>query len=215
MSIIVAITGRPRVGKDTLGEYLIDNHDYASLAIADPLYDEVAAAFGVSPLVLKSREWKENPQNCLAIWQCDDPEYRQMMKARGEDVITPRTSRYHLRYWGTEYRRARNPFYWADASRGALKAAEGRSIVITDMRAYDRTFTEYTFFREYAAQHGMDFALVEVLRENGEAWGHSSDDRFLDHMIDLTVTNHEGSPEGMFLAVEDYLAFLNVTGAAK
>jgi hypothetical protein len=212
MSIIVAVTGMPRVGKNTLGEYLQSAFEAEAIAIADPLYEEVADAFGVSIQELKTREWKETPQNCLAIWQSKDPDFRQMMKARGEDVITPRTSRYLLRYWGTEYRRMRDPFYWANASFPALKYAGERPVVITDMRAYDRTFTEFCFFREYAAQNDKGFALIEVLRKNGEAWGHSSDDRFPEHMIDLTVTNVEGDPAAMCEAVYNFLSCTNNGG---
>lgn len=198
MSILIAINGKPRSGKNTLADFLTANLGGAQFAIADPLYSEVAHAFCTTPEALKTHTAKTVEDDMLAGWRSDDPGYRAMLKRMGEDLFSPRTSRYHLRFWGTEYRRNREPRYWADKLLMRLAATPAEQpIVIDDMRAYDKKYLEYAVLREYAAQTGRQFMLIEVQREGEEAWGHSSDDAFPDHMVDLHLKNVTGRPEVM------------------
>lgn len=208
MRFLVCVSGMPRSGKNTLAGQLRDAYGFGEVAIAAPLYEEVARAFGVKVSELQSNEWKTTPQNLLASWCADEPDYRKMLKGMGVDLFTPQTSRFHLRHWGTEYRRSRDPMYWANAMLPSLDGIPG-SIVINDMRRMDANFTEYHFLREYAAKHHMQFALVTVSRDGQEAWGHSSDDPFPDHMVDLAVTNVEGDPTAMLGTVTHYINALH------
>lgn len=214
MSIVVAVTGKPRCGKNTLANWLQAKKKFDQFAIAHPLYEEVATAFDTTVEALQTHEAKTIPSDLLAGWRANDPDYRLMLKGMGEDLFTPRTSRYHLRFWGTEYRRKRQPRYWADRLLSRLDVIQGAvSIVIDDMRAYDRAYTEYAVLREFASRTGRRFMLVEVQRDGEEPWGHSSDDRFPDHMIDLTLRNVEGRPDVMLKLA--YQHILEMTGNTK
>ena len=207
MSIVVCLTGLPRCGKNTLAKFLAEHpsFDFAEHAVADPLYEEVSESFSVSVEDLKSHEWKTTPQNILASWRSDDPDYRDLCRKMGIDMVEPKTSRFHLRTWGTEYRRMRDAEYWVNKLTPRLAAEEREDIVINDFRAFDKAQTEYTHLRQFAATTGRKFALIEVLADWSEAAAHSSDDRFPEHMIDMTVRNVYDNPRVMARAVEEFI----------
>jgi hypothetical protein len=56
---VLAISGWKGSGKDTLANYLIEDHGFKRIAFADPLKDAVAKEFGIP------REW------------CDDPHFKE------------------------------------------------------------------------------------------------------------------------------------------
>lgn len=56
--IIIGLTGRARVGKDTLADYLCINHGFTRLAFADPLRDALELGLGIESHHL--REDKES-----------------------------------------------------------------------------------------------------------------------------------------------------------
>lgn len=64
MSVIVGLVGFASSGKDTVGQYLVDNYGFTSLAFADALKDCLSAIFGWDREMLagrspESRKWRE------------------------------------------------------------------------------------------------------------------------------------------------------------
>lgn len=117
---IIGLTGFAGSGKDTVADILVSDHGFVKFSFSDALYDEVAAAFGVSKRLLQDRVEKEEYQECLSLTNCDDGEFsamvlrleNSMIDDLAESLIAPRKPRDVLQLWGTEYRRAQDPNYW-------------------------------------------------------------------------------------------------------
>lgn len=200
MKYIVAFTGKPRVGKGTAAEPLLKK-GFFKAAFGDALYHEVAIAFGVTESELRSDYWKREPINLLSNRSCGSAKYRAMLEAMGEDSKIPRTSRYHLQRWATEYRRSHDPLYWVRRVEEKLQMVSG-NIVIDDLRFPD---TEYVFLRHLAEKTGRKLVVVEIVREGIEGSNHVSDKQFPFGLIDHVIENVPGFPEVARYEVLNYL----------
>jgi hypothetical protein len=191
----------PGVGKDTLAAYLIQSYGFTRVAYAEALYLEVANAFGVSVEFLEHRETKETPLEALCLANCCDLGFVAQMLALypGEpiaDLAAPRSPRWVLQNWGTEYRRRLfSETYWLDRVDAKIAAAGGRDIVITDVR----------FPNEIEHVLSLGGSLVRVRRveleeqmKDSPAVKHDSQTKIKSYSADLEVFNTEGHPEEMF-----------------
>lgn len=132
--VLIGLTGPKGAGKDTVADFLVEQHGYTKLAFADALRIEVCKAFDVAEFVLTERETKEHPMSALALNRCMDSEF---IKHVHGDLHKPRSPRQIMQWWGTEYRRANNPHYWLDAftTRFVKVHRDGQNrIVVTDIR---------------------------------------------------------------------------------
>lgn len=109
---IIALHGKAGAGKDTFADRLVEKHGFVKRGFADPLYEEVAAAFDVGVGWLRDRQRKESPQDLLRVARCRDKAFRQLMEALGEGLLEMRSPRWVLQKWGTEYRRGQNDRHW-------------------------------------------------------------------------------------------------------
>lgn len=138
--IIVALTGPAEVGKDTVGDYLVEHYGFAKLAFADTIRNEVGRAFDVSVKLLEQRETKDHPMSALALGRCMDPAFVNRvlsLHASAVDLRKPRSPRQITQWWGTEYRCADDPYYVVDAltTRFVKAHSEGQQrFVVTDVR---------------------------------------------------------------------------------
>tara|TARA_R110002072_G_scaffold151470_2_gene300802 strand:- start:13884 stop:14405 length:522 start_codon:yes stop_codon:yes gene_type:complete len=57
--MLVGITGKSGVGKDTAADALVRNHGYVKYSLAEPLKAALNAMFGWSPDLWNDRGWKE------------------------------------------------------------------------------------------------------------------------------------------------------------
>lgn len=145
---IIGLCGLVNVGKDTVGEILVARVGFRQMSFAGPLKAEVSEAFGVEPLVFVRREHKELPMRELALSRCLDKAFISMtllhlMEAepqipRTEQLAKPRSPRQIMQLWGTEYRRALEPNYWARQVASHIKylmdECHERRFVVTDVR---------------------------------------------------------------------------------
>jgi hypothetical protein len=203
--MLVALHGQPRHGKDTLADALVAWQGYRKFAFADPVYAAVAAMFCVTQEIIRSDDWKKNPQEMLCGLQCEHPGYRAWLKENGHDLWEARTSRFHLRMFGTEYTHSTDPMKWINETRDKMMQFPHADIVISDVR-FPRT--EYEFLRRYAAGTGRGFTLIEVMKEGEErvpASGHVSDIPFPSQLVDLQVINPYGHPERMLQTAWDHI----------
>lgn len=116
---LIGLTGFAGSGKDTVADILVEDHGFAKFSFSDALYREVSASFGVSEIVLRDRETKEKPLECLSLIQCDDADFiaTTWIKDGSPTGIAAflsrsRSPRDILQLWGTEYRRTQDPDYW-------------------------------------------------------------------------------------------------------
>ena len=144
-SIIIGLTGLAGAGKDTVADTLVTHAGFRKIAFADALRQEVAGAFrlGGYAHILSERITKERPLALLALWQCQNQDFVNMV-SQIEDAPSLyefmrqfRSPRHIMQLWGTEYRRAQQPNYWSTkvAMQIAAGIAEGEDRwVITDCR---------------------------------------------------------------------------------
>lgn len=204
---LVAFHALPRSGKTTATEPLT-RRGFFKGSFGDEIYVEVAEAFGVTVEELRSHAWKTTPVNLLSIRSCDCATFRGIMKSLGEDMSAPRTSRFVLQRWATEYRRAQDPLYWVKTLDEKLRGVTG-NIVIDDLRRYP-VDTEYPYLRDLAQKTDRELRIIEILCPwRNYATTHVSDDHLPFHLIDLVVENIEGHPEVM---QEEILNYLYPTG---
>jgi len=216
---LLGLHSLPRAGKDTLAKELIEHHGFVRFSFAGPLYEEVSQAFGAAIELLESDDWKKRPQKSLALLNCNDPAFRGLMESLGFTMDEPLTSRQILQNWGTEYRRHQNKSYWTDQMWDRLGAFFERGedgyasnenrAVITDARVYkdgegEVSYDEAELLDEFGHMAGVKYRMVEILRDGTQGSEHSSDLRFPDPDIHLTITN-DSTPEQMRLNVVAYL----------
>lgn len=137
---IIGLTGLMGSGKDTIADILRKERYYVPVAFADPLRQEIMDAFGIPIEVLTDRATKEAATPQLALSRCRDFDFEACMinynKTPLLDMTAPRSPRWILQHWGTEYRRAQDPHYWTKAMNRRLShlSNQGQSIVVTDVR---------------------------------------------------------------------------------
>lgn len=133
---LIGLTGRAGAGKDTCAEILA-HYGFRALAFADPLRDEVCEAYGVPRSVLVQRTAKETPQQSLAVVHCRNLSFRCCIERLGYDTEEPRSPRWVMQRWGTEFRREQNPRYWIsqwERRVQTLRAAGRHRLIVTDVR---------------------------------------------------------------------------------
>lgn len=136
--LLIGLTGRPLAGKDTIGQ-LLTASGFWTMSFADALRHECAAAWGVTPYTFTDRASKETPLARLAVARCRDIGFRLLGADpdRDWDLEAPRSPRWVMQHWGTEYRRAQRPHYWVERARDhiqALRREQRTRIVVTDVR---------------------------------------------------------------------------------
>jgi hypothetical protein len=218
---IIALHGLPRAGKDTLAGLIVRNglrfagaiDPPIQFAFADALYADVAAMFEVSIADLHSHAWKTEPQEDLALWHCQHPTYRAWLRQRPTPVFDPQTSRFHLRYYGTEYTAEYSTRdHWARklvATLDTYDEVHDGVIVITDLRRYGHSMHELEALRLWAHLHLRALIVVHIERPGyvPTAPAHSSDAVFPPGTSQVTLTNAEGAPpEAMLQQLTTFLA---------
>ena len=141
--ILIGLTGAPLAGKDTTAQILAEA-GFISIAFADALRAELAHAWQVDQRLFTTRTTKEEPTDALAIQLCSDAGFLRLAAAQGWDPAEPRSPRWALQRWGTDYRRAQRADYWAAQVEQwihAQRLAGRRQIVCTDVRFPDEVAT--------------------------------------------------------------------------
>lgn len=64
---LIGLTGRAGVGKDTVADYLENNHGFTKMSFATPLKRALASMLGVSMAMFENRKWKETELPDLGI----------------------------------------------------------------------------------------------------------------------------------------------------
>lgn len=205
MGVIVALHGLPNAGKDSVADEMVAGHGYVKLAFANALYGDLSHLFQVPVSFLRERESKQTPQERLCIFNCVNPEYRKFLRDKGEDVYTPRTSRYHLDRYGTDYMRRIDPMHWVKQVTSRLDQNDAEDVVISDLRAYS-DFREYIGLRRFASYSGRRLLVVNLLREGAKAPDdHEAHAPLPPHAVDLHVINHDGRLSDAVASIVGYV----------
>ena len=221
MRTLIGLVGLKGCGKDTAADMLAA-HGFARMAFADELYREVARAYAVTPYFLSRRETKETPLERLALKYCWDDRFVGLFTADevcaglefDEVLSAPRSPRWLLQQWGTEYRRKSRwgrEDYWVDPVMRKIDAKpRGAKIVLADVR-------EAAEVHAIAARGGhlvrirrrkVEEEDAQAVRTGCAAALHSSETLARECVVDFEVQNVEGDPHAMRRALESYLARL-------
>ena len=131
MNNIIGIVGFLGSGKNTVGNFLIDQHNYRRDSFAGPLKDIVGIVFGWDRELLEgetaeSREWRDQPD----VWWEDRLDWANHKLNYMKRRFTPRLA---LQLWGTDV--LRNHFFdsiWIASLEYRMIGAQ--NTVITDCR---------------------------------------------------------------------------------
>ena len=162
--ILIGLTGRAGVGKDTAGDYLVAQHGFARYAFADPIKAALCAmlgSVGLSPQSFAYRELKEHPLHHIG----KSP--RQLAQTLGTE-------------WG---RNLVHPDLWlilAEMAWRDIQACGAKGLVITDVR-FDN---EAEWIRN---QGGKVICIARPQAESVSA--HASEAGVSAELIDLHLMN--------------------------
>jgi hypothetical protein len=144
--MIISLSGMIGSGKDTVADYLCDNHGFTRMSFAKYVKDVVSIIFGWDREMLEGRtEEARRLRDEVDVWWTDNLDL-------GVDV----TPRWVLQYFGTEVMRNKfHPDIWVLAAEQGLRQNEGKNLVFTDSR----------FLNELAMLQRRDAILVGIYRK--------------------------------------------------
>ena len=134
--LIIALTGRPGVGKDSIGDVLAPQQGFARIAFADALRREVCEAWRIDLRMLTDRPTKELELPALAAGMCSDPAFMRWVADGGDSLTAPRSPRWTLQRWAS-FKRQFTPDYFARIVERWIRRQLGSGwtrIVVTDLR---------------------------------------------------------------------------------
>lgn len=194
---LIGLTGRVGAGKDSCAAVLA-RHGYKRIALADAVRSEIAYAWHIDPRVLTDRETKDRPLPSLCVGNCQDPGFLRWAVYVGHNLYDPRSPRWLMQRYATEYRRQQDPLYWVRivAEWVNRQLASGyRHLVVTDVRLGN----------EAAAVASLGGALLRVHRPDlppmePDTTGHSSE-QHAELPVDGDISN-DGSLDALATEVE-------------
>lgn len=113
MTALIALTGAPGVGKDTVARIIqAASPQTRAIAFADALRREVVAAWGIDLAMLTEPATKEHPITALAADRCAHDDFCRWLVREGcDDITAPRSPRWVMQQWGS-YQRSKNPQHY-------------------------------------------------------------------------------------------------------
>ena len=134
--LIIALTGRPGAGKDSIADVLAPQQGFARIAFADALRREVCEAWRSVLRMLTDRPTKELELPALAAGMCSDPAFMRWVADGGDSLTAPRSPRWTLQRWAS-FKRQFTPDYFASIVERWIRRQLGSGwtrIVVTDLR---------------------------------------------------------------------------------
>jgi hypothetical protein len=218
---IIGLTGAKGAGKDTAAAALVEQLGFRRIAFADALYLEVADAFGVTVPHLANRDTKETPLPELAIDRCADRLFIEALRATAVDcgvpldMDCPRSPRWILQRWGTEYRRqyCHDDAYWLDQVQRVIDTNPARDFVVTDVRylneaQFIRRAGEHRCSRLVRVRRALLATLGACDQPANDTAAHRSETELLAYPADLEIVNEEGCAPVMIEALLDWVGGL-------
>lgn len=134
--LIVALTGKPGVGKDSIGDVLAPQQGFVRIAFADALRREVSEAWRIDLRMLTDRPTKEWPIAALAAGMCSSTSFQTWCLNGGESLTEPRSPRWVLQRWASFHRRFEPEYYAQMVEQWIVQRLEHgqRRFVVTDLR---------------------------------------------------------------------------------
>ena len=205
---------RGKSGKDTLIEHIeASGLKVHRVAFADTLKRECASVLSYSThqaLEVEKRchsSVKDVDYAWLAIEAIPKSAYRDWLSRHTDHSFTkPRSLRWHLQQYGTEYIREHlgKPNHWLD--QGILDVLNGTAdpsvdvVVVTDMRLPNE-YQQLTLMGSVPVRIVRNWHIPEV----DTVPYHQSDIALMAHRFDALVVNEWGKPEAMLNQIKEFL----------
>ena len=204
---VIALTSvRGRSGKDTLIEELRKaGHTVTRVAFGDTLKEACATALANETftrhdlLEFFHSDAKDERMPGLAVDKIQEGPYKDWLWAFCSDRFSPRTPRWHLQQYGTEYRREflKNPTVWLDAGLKEIKEAPEGLVVVTDMRQQN----EYAALTKFSVDRPKAYTVrlhrMWFVPGVDDAGYHKTDLDLIGNSMSAVVLNEWGNPAGM------------------
>lgn len=134
---LIALTGRAGAGKDSVAAALVRHRNYRTIAFADAVRAEIAAAWRVDWRMLADPATKEWAIPALAIGNCGDTDFVRAMAGQ-HDLTAPRSARWLMRAWAQDFQKWRHgDDYYAGQVLRWLRRQVGTGwtrLLVTDLR---------------------------------------------------------------------------------
>jgi hypothetical protein len=186
-TLVIGFGYKARHGKDTAAQAIIDaypQYDVRKYPFAAALKAEVnqaAEKAGGFEFLIAQMRFTHN----LPDWVVYEP------NADMSDPMCPLgKQRTLLQWWGTEYRRAQDPYYWVKKTNKKIEIDKPQVALITDMR----------FPNEFWWVQSVDGVTCKVERAgflDSHANAHSSENAIADAPFDFEILHGEGDIEGL------------------
>jgi hypothetical protein len=134
--IVIALTGKPGAGKDTIADMLSPEMGFQRIAFADALRREIAEAWRMPVAMLTDRPTKEWAVPIFAVGMCSDLGFMSWCHEQGESLSEPRSPRWVMQNWG-DYKRRHAPDHYAQIVARWVNRKIGAGwtrFVVTDLR---------------------------------------------------------------------------------
>lgn len=123
--MLIGLAGYKGSGKDTVGAYLVEKHDFTRLAFAHKLKQSVDGLMNTS--IEQQDSWKNDPDVKVVIVRDVDGQYPTILKSQ--------TFREFLQRYGTEaHRDIFGDDFWVNAILPEVFRHENKKLVVTDVR---------------------------------------------------------------------------------
>lgn len=196
---IIGLTGLPGAGKDTVADFMVAAYGYVKMAFADPLKGEIAKAFNIDVALFYDVQAKQYVTPRLAIDKCHDSDFFEWFETNHPHTPNylriPRSPRWWMQTWGTEYRRGQDSRYWIKRMEALIHAhPDAQRIVVSDVR-----FPNEAMLLSNIADK---FDIWHLIRPDGgyHATTHASDTPIQSSLLNDTIVN-DGSVEMLHVYV--------------
>lgn len=182
--MLIGIGGKAGAGKDTIGDYLVENYDFQKIALADPIKRTVKDVFALNDHAVYDRTAREQPLEQWGGWSV----------------------RKLLQFVGTElFRENIDDSIWVKSLWYRIRDDKENNYVVTDIRFPN----ELQYFRDNAAK---EFTFLKVGRPGHDGSvgiaGHASEAYDLEG--DFSIMN-DGSMEDLYEKVDQTLQTIGRT----
>jgi hypothetical protein len=133
--MIIGLTGHAGAGKDSAAACLLTSA-WRSIAFADALRVEIAAAWRIDVRLLTERAGKDTPVRALCVGNADHRDWLAFACAQGWNLLQPRSPRWVMQRWG-EFRRSMGADWWVRHVEVWLLSQRRNNhpgLVVTDVR---------------------------------------------------------------------------------
>lgn len=173
--MIICLLGFKQVGKSTVAKYLIEKYGFVEHNIKKALIEEIKEYF---PYTLK------------VLSEMHEMTIDELFEHKPDGV------RELMIDWGM-FRRATNPYYWAD--KWDRSTPDGVNIVSDDTR----------FPEEYDVQDMVGAIFIRIVRPDIATGGDApTETKSADLLADFTIKSIKGDHEGLYKSVDNIMSVL-------